>query len=302
MVSACSAWPGGDQEKPSTGRSHTRSSPTPRLTVQLLHSLKTSPAAALPSAARSTSTRSPATGSSTCWTSGGESGDGTCSGACARSSVCHGMFDGINTNTPYRRKRSAPRAETRGRRSMLSPADMTRLSEHIMRGDRRAVPQRGHGLVLEWLDAEELDVQPGYEWVRRLLHGMRLSFEKPAKCLKELHSPVLQEAANTHWLFTKLCWLMDKHAVSEDRVVNVDETSCRSDRVGPPRRQTSSAAGQHKGGHDIHGRLQHGPWPAGHAGATCPLSLFCVSCPGSQTVTRRSLFFFSMPQKGVDTR
>ena len=29
-----------------------------------------------------------ATGSSTCWTSGGESGDGTCSGACARSSAC----------------------------------------------------------------------------------------------------------------------------------------------------------------------------------------------------------------------
>ena len=30
---------------------------------------------------------------------------------------------------------------------------------------------------------------------------------------------------------------------------------------------TSSAAGQHEGGHDIHGRLQHGTWPGGHAGA-----------------------------------
>ena len=40
-----------------------------------------------------------------------------------------------------------------------------------------------------------------------------------------------------------------------------------SDCVGPPRRRTGSAAGQHKGGHDVHGRLQHGPWPAGHAGA-----------------------------------
>ena len=36
---------------------------------------------------------------------------------------------------------------------------------------------------------------------------------------------------------------------------------------GPPRRETSSAAGQRKGGHDVHGRLQHGPWPAGLAGA-----------------------------------
>ena len=81
-------------------------------------------------------------------------------------------------------------------------------------------------LVLEWLDAEGLDVHPSDWWVRNLLRGMRLSFKKPAKCLKELHSPALQEA-NTHRLFIKLCWLMDKHAVSADRVVNIDETSCR---------------------------------------------------------------------------
>ena len=44
----------------------------PRQPPQPLHSLNTSPAAALPSAARSTSTPSPATGFSTCWTSGGK--------------------------------------------------------------------------------------------------------------------------------------------------------------------------------------------------------------------------------------
>ena len=56
---------------------------------------------------------------------------------------------------------------------------------------------------------------------------MCLSFKKPAKCLKELHSPALQEA-NTQRLFIKLCWFMDKHAVSAERVVNIDKkTSCR---------------------------------------------------------------------------
>ena len=55
---------------------------------------------------------------------------------------------------------------------------------------------------------------------------MCLSYKKPAKCLNELHSPALQEA-NTHRLFIKPCLLMDKHAVSADRVVNIDETSCR---------------------------------------------------------------------------
>ena len=115
--------------------------------------------------------------------------------------LCPGMFDGIKPNTPYRGKRSAPRAAPLGRRCLLSPADMTRLSEHIMRVTDvlclSAVTVKG--LVHEWLDSEEL---------------------------KELHSPALQEA-NTHRLFIKLCWLMDKHAVSADRVVNIDETSCR---------------------------------------------------------------------------
>ena len=49
-----------------------------------------------------------------------------------------------------------------------------------------------------------------FNFVKQLLRGMRLSQE-----------------ANTHRLFIKLCWLMDKHAVSADRVVNIDEMSCR---------------------------------------------------------------------------
>ena len=81
-------------------------------------------------------------------------------------------------------------------------------------------------LVHEWLDAEGFDVRPGKSWVRELLHGMRLSFKKPARCLKELHSPE-QQQANAHRLFVKLCWLTETHAVGADRVVNIDETSRR---------------------------------------------------------------------------
>ena len=91
--------------------------------------------------------------------------------------------------------------------------------------------------------------------------------------VKELHSAEPRHV-HTHRLFIKLCWLMSTHVVSADRVVNIDETSYRllpvhpSDRVGPPRRETSSDAGQHEGGHDNHGRLQRGPWRLGHAGKT----------------------------------
>ena len=52
--------------------------------------------------------------------------------------------------------------------------------------------------------------------MKQLLRGMRLSFKKPAKCVKELHSPE-QQHANTHRLFIKLCWLMDKHAARPRR-------------------------------------------------------------------------------------
>ena len=147
---------------------------------------------------------------------------------CEVQRLCPGMFDGVDKNTPYRWKRSAPRAAPLGRRTLLTPADMTRLSEHIMKVTDvlclSAVTIRG--LVYEWLDEAGLDVRPGYSWVKQLLHGMHLSFKKPAKCLKELHSRE-QQHANTHRLFIKLCWLMDKHAVGADRVVNIDETSCR---------------------------------------------------------------------------
>ena len=112
--------------------------------------------------------------------------------------------------------------------TLLSPADMARLRERILESDRLLVPQVGD------------DQEPGARLarrrgtrrpsrrvvVRRPLRVLHWSFKKPAKCLKELHSPALQEA-NTHRLFIKLCWLVSTHAVSANRVVNVDETSCR---------------------------------------------------------------------------
>ena len=74
-------------------------------------------------------------------------------------------------------------------------------------GHRRAVPQCGDdprpGARMA-RGREGLDVRPSYDWVRQLLRGMRLSCKKPAKCLKELHSPE-QQHANTHRLFIKLC-------------------------------------------------------------------------------------------------
>ena len=106
---------------------------------------------------------------------------------------------------------------------------------------RRDTAERAHsavtirGLVHDWLDAEGPDGLPRKSWVKELLRGKRLSYKKPAKCVKDFHSTE-QQHANTHRLFIKLCWLMDTHAVSADRVVNTDEDVLRpfagaSDRV-----------------------------------------------------------------------
>ena len=83
-----------------------------------------------------------------------------------------------------------------------------------------------HGSALEWLDAMGLDARPSMRWTRRLLHGTELRQKKPAKCVKELHNHV-QQHANTHGKFIKLCWHMDKHAISAERVITIDETSFR---------------------------------------------------------------------------
>ena len=52
---------------------------------------------------------------------------------CEARRQCSWMFDGMKTNTLHRWKRSAPAETPRlGRRTVLSPSDMTSLSEHIM--------------------------------------------------------------------------------------------------------------------------------------------------------------------------
>ena len=53
-----------------------------------------------------------------------------------------------------------------GRKTLLSPADMTQLSEHIMRvtGVLCFSAVTIKSLVHEWLDAEGLDVRAGEWW------------------------------------------------------------------------------------------------------------------------------------------
>ena len=104
--------------------------------------------------------------------------------------------------------------------------------------------------------------------VRQLLHGMRLSCKKPAKCMKELHSTE-QQRANTHRLFIKLCWQnWRQRRPRREHRTGPPAASCQCRRWGGPvATQTSPAAGQHERSHDSHICLQHGPRRAGHAGA-----------------------------------
>ena len=112
-----------------------------------------------------------------------------------------GMLDGINPNTPYRWKRSAPRAAL-SRKTLLSPADMTRLSEHILRvTDVLCLSGLTiHGLVLDWLDAEGHDVRPS-EW---LSTKFGVSSFLPGPCdvghfvIVQLHA--VQAACRSDWI------------------------------------------------------------------------------------------------------
>ena len=144
MVSGYNGWAVGDQERPSTDRSLPRGPP-----CRPSHSL----AVAGQNAAKSMPTlvvrdwfldmldqwRTAARGMQRC--------------LCE---VQRGLFNG-----PLRWKLSAPRAAPLGRKALLSPADMTLLSEHTMRfSDILCLsPVVIRGLVREWLDAEGLDVR-----------------------------------------------------------------------------------------------------------------------------------------------
>ena len=177
--------------------------------------------------------------------------------------LCPGMFDDVHRNTPYRWKRSAPRAETHcGRKSMLTPADTTRLSEHIMRITdvlclNAATLQR---LVHEWLDEMGFDVRTWSRVGQRAPAWHALELQEARQLLEGSPQPCCCKHANTHRLFVKLCWLMDtarcrRRPRREHRRNLVPPPPGAPDGVGPQRGQASPAAGQHKGGHDIHGRL-----------------------------------------------
>ena len=94
--------------------------------------------------------------------------------------------------------------------------------------------------VRGWLDSEGLGVRPGESGVMQLLRGMRSSYKKPTKCVKELHS-LEQQHANTHRLFFKLWWCMvrprcQRRPRRERRRDLLPPPTGASDWVGPPRR------------------------------------------------------------------
>ena len=249
MVSSCSARPGGDQEKPSIGRSRTRRPPTsktPRATLAA-PAAPTTPAAALVEDEPSSSTakrrkvhvdpivRDWFLDMSHQWKTQRRWSMQQC--LCEVQRRCLGMFDGINPNTPHRWKRSAPAEAPLGRRTLLSPADMTRLSEHILRVSDvlclSAVTIRG--LVLEWLDAEGFDVRPSEWWIRRLLHSTCLSHKKPAT--PQPYAAARELASALHQAV-----LADEHTRRQRRPRRehrrdfVPPPPGATDRVGPPRR------------------------------------------------------------------
>ena len=150
-----------------------------------------------------------------------------------------------------------------GRKTVLSLADMTRLSEHTMR-------------VSEVLCLGD-DQEPGARMARRrgtrrpsqlLLGEATLAWH--ALELEDAHqarerSPQPQAAARQDAPAVHQAVLADEHTRCQLRLRREHRRDVLpapagvSDRVGPPRRDAAPAAGQHKGGHDIHGRFQRGP-------------------------------------------
>ena len=144
------------------------------------------------------------------------------------------FVDELDFKTPIDGNGVRLRRSTLARPRLLSPAEVSKLTEHTMRvtGVICPSPLSIRGLVIESsLHDWRLELCRSHEWVRRLLHGMNMKNMKPAMSEKDPRSPGLQDA-NARRLFMKLRWLMEQHDVKADRVINIDEGAvyCRCKR------------------------------------------------------------------------
>ena len=178
MVSAYSCWAGGNQETPSPDRSLTRRSPT-----SALQPLRPPwpPQWQRCDAAKSTSTPLCATRFLDMldqWKTETAMGHAAV--------LVRGLVRGSTGTLRTAGHGSRHEQHRSARKILLSPADMTRLSERIMRvTDALCLSSVTiRDLVREWLDAEGLDVRPSRTWVKRLLRGVRSSYKNPADCVK----------------------------------------------------------------------------------------------------------------------
>ena len=183
---------------------------------QPLHSFKTSPAAARQNAVKSRLRphRARLVHRHVAPVEGGAAMGDAAVLVCKVRRSCPGMFDGVNGNTPHRWKRSARRAAASlGRRDFA----VTRRHDTVQRAHRarvrRPVPQSGAWCPVGSTQRDSTSVLARLVGQAVPVCGMHLSNKKPAKCVKELHSPE-QQHANTHRLFIKLCWLMDHSTLS----------------------------------------------------------------------------------------
>ena len=208
---------------------------------------------------------------------------------CEVQRLCPGMFDGINPNTPYRWKRSTTRAEKRGRRTLLSPADMTRLSEHIMKVTDvlclSAVTIRG--LVLE----PKMGPATSAWHVLELQEARQVLEGAPQPCsARGQHAPALHQAVLAHG--QARC---QRRPRREHRRDLLPSPPGASHWMGPPRREASSAAGATRG------RRRHSQSPS--AWAVDCWTCSCRSCTrASQTPSCRSSLAGAHPPRHIGER
>ena len=185
--------------------------------------------------------------------------------------LCPGLLDGINPNTPCRWKRSAARAAALNNKSILSPADLTRPTEYIMRVTDVLCLSHGPrlGARMARRSGTRCPSHRALEQTALAWHGIE---PQEARQMRE-GSPQSCSAARQHAWTIHQTVLAHGQARCQRRTRDqhrrdvIPSLASEDDRVEPSRRQTSPAAKQHKRAHDIHSRLQHGSWHTGHVAA-----------------------------------
>ena len=123
--------------------------------------------------------------------------------------------------------RSAPASSRVGRQPMLTPSNLTRLSDVVEEASSQlCMGSRMYQLLMhETLSAMDCDVRLSERWTRRFPRGIGLSYKQPSHDKLVWHSLVEQTERKDNFML-KICWFQETFNIPPSHTVPETAATC----------------------------------------------------------------------------